>query len=126
MILSTLLHEEDQSQVADLVKITWQPEEVVLIYTSCRIYSKTIMGVWGFCVYCFVLWGFFNHSSCFSTHQDDILDCQCRTVHSFMAVCLCYYVEDRVPYKLLKMATDGERENSLFSVSVFIWYYMPL
>lgn len=48
MILSTLLHEEDQSQVADIVRITWESEEVVLIYTRCRIDSKTIMLIFWF------------------------------------------------------------------------------
>lgn len=57
MILSILLHEEDQSQVADIARITWESEEAVLIYTSCRTDSKTIMLFW-FGVGVFFLWLF--------------------------------------------------------------------
>lgn len=77
IIFSILLHEEDQSRVADIVGITWESEEeAVLIYTSCRTDSKTIMLVFWFGVGVFFV-AFLNHSSCFSTHQDDILESQC-------------------------------------------------
>lgn len=54
MILSTLLHEEEQSQVVDVVRITWESEEVVLIYTSCKIDSKMIMLGFVVCLFSWV------------------------------------------------------------------------
>lgn len=94
MILPTILHEKDQSQVADIVGIMWELEEVVLIYTSCRIDSKTItLFFWFLWFYSFVLWGF-NLSSCLSAQKDGI---QCWTAHSFMVLYACYCTEARGP-----------------------------